>query len=201
MDSLGSNPAWARTHKNTTKSKNHIRTHISKHKKSAEEETAAKEAADREAQEVKLNESRNLILAKAYRLYDSGTSESLQGNHKYAVLQLKLADELLQEHGQANTSLEVATLLGLASSAQAAKDYPLAKSTCERLLNIRPQDSQILLILARIEMSQGNFRSAQNKLSKVVGRDPNNAEAKVLIDLINNKSKYSNIKGRAVPSL
>ena len=181
------NPVYARTHKTGSKSKHHTRAH--KHKRTPEEEEAAKEAADRAAQEAKLNEGRNLVLAKAYRLYDSSTSESLQGNHKYAVLQLKLADELLQEHGQANSSLAIATLMALASSAQAAKDYPLAKSTCERLLNIHPQDTQVLLKLAKIETAQGSFHAAQSELNKIMDYDPNNAEARAMTDLLKSKLK------------
>lgn len=81
----------------TSKSKRH--THIAKkHHPTKEEELAAKEAAAREAAEVQLIEGKNIILARAYKLYDSGTNESLHGNYKYSILQLKLADELLKEH-------------------------------------------------------------------------------------------------------
>ena len=173
---------------NKLKTKRH-RHAASKHKRSAEEDLAAKEAAEKLAQETKLNEGRNSILAKAYRLYDSGTSEYLQGNYKYAILQLKLADELLQEHGQANTSLAIANLMSLTTAAQAAKEYVLAKTTCQRLIISRPQDTEILLKLAKIEMAQGNIHAAQNTIAKVTEIAPANAEAQLMNDLAVNKPK------------
>jgi len=178
---------FAKTKKSTLKSRRH--SHAAKHKRTKEEDLATKEAAAAAAQEARLNEGRNLILAKAYRLYDNGTSEYLQGNYKYSILQLKLADELLQEHGQANSSLSMATLMGLASSAQAAKDYPLAKSTYERLLTMHPQDTQILLKLAKLEAIQSNFRAAQADINKVRDLDSGNAEAHELANLISSKIK------------
>ncbi len=170
-----------------TKSKRHA--HAIKQKHNAQEDAEALEKAAREAHEAKLNEGKNLTLAKAYRLYDSGTSENLQGNYKYSILQLKLADELLQEHGQANTSLAMATLMALVSSAQGAHDYSLAKSTCERLLSNHPQDIQILLTLTKIEMAQGNYHAAAGDINNVLDSAPNNVEAKFLNETIINKLK------------
>lgn len=179
-------PTDART-RNKSKTKRHNR--IVKHKKTPEEEQAAREAAARDAAEAKLIEGKNIVLARAYRLYDSGTNENLQGNYKYSILQLKLADELLKEHGQGNSSLAVATLTGLASSAQSAKDYPLAKATYERLLAARAQDSQTLLNLAKLEACQSNFNSAQNYINRLFEISPNNAEGRILADFIANKLK------------
>lgn len=112
---------------------------VKKHHPTQEEELAAKEAAAREAAEARLIEGKNVILARAYKLYDSGTSESMQGNYKYAILQLKLADELLSEHGQTNSSLFMVTLTALASAAQSAKEYSLARASYERILSARPK--------------------------------------------------------------
>ncbi len=178
--------ADART-RNKSKTKRHAR--IVKHKKTPEEEQAAREAAAHETAEAKLIEGKNIVLARAYRLYDSGTNENLQGNYKYSILQLKLADELLTEHGQGNSSLAVAILTGLASSAQSAKDYPLAKATYERLLSMRSQDTHILLNLAKLEASQSNLNSAQNYINRLFEFNPNNAEGRILADFIASKLK------------
>ena len=171
-----------------TRSKRHPRT-IKHHQPSKEEEQAAKEAAARLALETRLIEGRNTILARAYRLYDSGTSESLQGNYKYSILQLKLAEELLKEHGQLNCSLAISTLSALAFSAQASKDYPLAKSSYEKLLDIRPQDAQVLLSLAKLEASKSKFNEANNYINRLLTFNPENTEAKLLADFVNTKLK------------
>jgi len=167
------------------KSKSKRRSHIVKqHRPSKEEEAAARENAAREATEAKLIEGKNVILARAYKLYDSGTSESLLGNYKYSILQLKLADELLTEHGQNNSSLAIVTLMALASSAESAKDYPLARSAYERLLSIRPTDTQILLSSAKLETSQSNFTAAQNYVNRLLEINPSNAEGRILADFV-----------------
>ncbi len=162
---------------------------VKKHQATKEEELAAKEAAAREAAETQLIEGKNIILARAYKLYDSGTNESLHGNYKYSILQLKLADELLKEHGQTNSSLALVTLIALASSAQAGKDYSLARSTYDKLLSMRPQDTQILLALAKMEASQSNFNAAQNYVNRLLDLNPTNAEGRLLVDFIANKLK------------
>jgi hypothetical protein len=181
------NQAHAKS-RNQSKSRRH--SHVVKyHRPTKEEEQAAKEAAAQQAAESRLIEGKNVILARAYRLYDSGTSESMQGNYKYSILQLKLADELLKEHGQANSSLALSTLMALASSAQAAKDYPLAHSMYDRLLSMRSQDSQILLGCAKLEASQSNFGAAQTYINRLLEVNPNNAEGRVLADFVANKLK------------
>ncbi len=95
-------------------------------------------------------------------------------------MQLKLADELLKEHGQTNSSLAISTLTELASSAQAAKDYPLAKSTYERLQAMRPQDTNILVDMAKLEAAQSNFNGAQNYINKLFEIDPNNPQGRLI---------------------
>jgi Flp pilus assembly protein TadD len=179
--------AQAKT-KRQSKSKRHSRL-VKKHQPTKEEAQAAKEAAAREAAEIQLIEGKNIILARAYKLYDSGTSESLLGNYKYSILQLKLADELLKEHGQTNSSLAIVNLMALASSAQAGKDYSLARATYDRLLSVHPQDPQTLLGLAKVEAAQSNFNAAQNYIDRLLEINPNNAEGRLLADFIANKSK------------
>ncbi len=94
------------------------------HKKiTPEEAAAAAQAQARAAEENKFNQNRNSIIARAYQLYDSGTDEALLGNYKYSVLQLKLASELLNQHNEENSTLGIAALAALASSAKAPGTY------------------------------------------------------------------------------
>ena len=175
----------------STKSSSSRRRHkrIAKKKLVVQDDPADKEEAAREAEESKFNQSRNSSLARAYQLYDSGSNEALLGNYKYSILQLKLANALLQEHGQENTSLGVASSMELAAQARLAKDYFLARTTYEKLLLIRPQDTEIFLRFARMQADSGNFKGAQFNVNQALNIDPDNAEARLLFDLINNKTK------------
>ena len=181
-------PASARsTH--TSKSSRH-RKHHKKivHKPSPEEIAAAREAQEREAEENRFNQNRNTTISRAYQLYDSGTNEFLLGNYKYSVLQLKLASQLLSEHGEENSALDIAALTALASSAKAAGDNQLARSTYEKLLLMNPQDTTILLKLASLEAATGDFRAARVNVNRAINFKPDNQEALQLSDLISTRS-------------
>ena len=112
------------------------------HKKiTPEESAAAKEAQARESEEGRFNLGRNSNMSRAYQLYDSGADEAMVGNYKYSVLQLKLASQLLNEHGEQNSALGIATLTALAPAAEASGDKQLATSTYEKLLLMSPRRS------------------------------------------------------------
>jgi len=191
-------PAFARVHKSISQAtssasvkSSRLRKHHKKivHKKvSPEEIAAAREAQAREAEESRFNQSRIATLSRAYQLYDSGTNEFLLGNYKYSVLQLKLASQLLSDHNEENSALDIAALNALASSAKAAGDRQLAKSVYEKLLLMNPQDTAILLKLARLEAASGDFRAAQQNVNRVISFSADNQEALQLSNLINSSN-------------
>jgi tetratricopeptide (TPR) repeat protein/predicted Ser/Thr protein kinase len=69
----------------------------------------------------------------------------------------------------------------LASQALVSNDTKKAIEYYENLATAAPEDSSILLALAQLDKNAGSYDTAREYLLKVLGREPNNAEALVNI--------------------
>lgn len=81
----------------------------------------------------------------------------------------------------------------LASQALVANDTKKAIEYYENLAKVAPEDSSILLALAQLNKNAGSYDQARDYLLKILGREPNNAEA--LVNLADVESERRNPQG------
>ena len=65
--------------------------------------------------------------------------------------------------------------IGMASEGK--KDYPMARSSYDRVLSIKPNDIPALLGMARLDMNEGNSQSARERYEAIIKLQPDHPEA------------------------
>ena len=129
------------------------------------------------------------VSAAAYKLYDEGVNARLSGNNQLSVARLKEAGEKLsstksyQKSGHASTlAAHIQFELGL--SAEAARDWKLAKESYIRCLAIRPSYTPASLRLVEILVKAGATDMALSAARDAVSNSPRDPRAFLVLSTV-----------------